>query len=75
MDIREDAHRLLDELDENQVVTAAELLRDLVRQRRPRDDEPAAPSRRPLSFIGMISAEPDLAERSAEILPRELGQG
>ncbi|MGH3821476.1 MAG: hypothetical protein ACRDRA_01315 [Pseudonocardiaceae bacterium] len=75
MDIRADAHRLLDELDEDQVATATELLRDLVRQRRPLDDEPAAPSRRPLSFIGMISAEPDLAERSAEILRRELGHG
>lgn len=39
MDIRENAHRLLDELDEDQVATAAELLRDLVRQRRPLDDE------------------------------------
>jgi hypothetical protein len=75
VDIREDAHRLLDELDEDQVAAAAELLRDLVRQRRPLDDEPAATSRRQLSFVGMISAEPDLAERSAEILRRELGQG
>lgn len=39
MDIREDAHRLLDELDEDQVATAAELLRNLARQRRPVDDE------------------------------------
>jgi hypothetical protein len=70
VDIREDAHRLLDELDEDQIATAAELLRNLVRQRRPLNDEPAAPSRRRLSFIGMISAEPDLAERSAEILRR-----
>lgn len=46
MDIRQDAHRLLDELDEDQVATAAALLRDLVRQRRPLDDEPAAPLRR-----------------------------
>ncbi|MGH3687724.1 MAG: hypothetical protein ACRDRU_00875 [Pseudonocardiaceae bacterium] len=68
MDIRADAHRLLDELDEDQVATAAELLRDLVWQRRPLDNEPAPPPRRQLSFIGMISAEPDLAERSAEIL-------
>lgn len=75
MDIREDAHRLLDELDEDQVATAAELLRDLVQQRRPLDDEPTAQPRRQLSFVGMISAEPDLAERSAEILRRELGQG
>jgi hypothetical protein len=75
VDIREDAHRLLNELDEDQVATAAELLRDLVRQRRPLDDEPAAQPRRQLSFVGMISAEPDLAERSAEILRRELGQG
>lgn len=28
MDIREDAHRLLDELHEDQFATAAELLRD-----------------------------------------------
>lgn len=75
MDIRGDAHRLLDELDEDQVAAAAELLRDLVRQQRPLDDEPAAPPRRQLSFVGMISAEPDLAERSAEILRHELGQG
>ncbi|MGH3768085.1 MAG: hypothetical protein ACRDS0_10830 [Pseudonocardiaceae bacterium] len=39
MDTRHDAHRLLDELDEDQVATATELLRDLVRQRRPLDDE------------------------------------
>lgn len=39
MDIRADAHRLLDDLDEDQVATAAELLRDLVRQRRPLEDE------------------------------------
>ncbi len=75
MDIREDAHRLLDELDEDQIATAAELLRDLVRQRRPLDDEPAAQPRRQLSFVGMISAEPDLAERSAEILRHGLGKG
>ncbi len=75
MDIREDAHRLLDELDEDQVATASELLRDLVRQRRPLDDEPAGQPRRQLSFVGMISAEPALAERSADILRRELGQG
>ncbi|MGQ0778560.1 MAG: hypothetical protein ACT4NY_29805 [Pseudonocardiales bacterium] len=78
MDIRENAHRLLDELDEDQVSTAAELLRDLVQQRHPLDDDPdelTAQQRRQLSFVGMISAEPDLAERSAEILRRELGQG
>ncbi len=74
MAIREDAHRLPDELDEDQVATGAELLRDLARQRRPLADEPTAPLRRQLSFVGMISAEPDLAERSAEILRRELGQ-
>jgi hypothetical protein len=66
----ESPHRLLDELDDDQLATAAELLRDLVRQRRPLDDEAAIPSRRQLSFIGRISAEPDLAERSAEILRR-----
>jgi hypothetical protein len=44
---REDAHRLVDALDEQQA--------------------------REFAWIGMLSAEPDLAERSSDILRQELG--
>ena len=63
---REDAHRLVDALDEQQVRQAVEVLRELADEP---DDEPA----REFAWIGMLSAEPDLAERSSEILRRELG--
>ncbi|HEX5404313.1 MAG TPA: hypothetical protein VFX16_18645 [Pseudonocardiaceae bacterium] len=62
----EDAHRLVDELDEQQVRQAVGVLRQLA-------DEPDEQPAREFAWIGMLSAEPDLAERSSEILRRELG--
>lgn len=64
---REDAHRLVDALDEQRARQAVEVLRQLADES---EDEPA----RDFAWIGMLSAEPDLAERSGEILRRELGQ-
>lgn len=63
---REDAHRLVDLLDEEQVRQAVEVLRQLA-------DEPEEQLARDFAWIGMLSAEPDLGERSSEILRRELG--
>jgi hypothetical protein len=68
--IREDAHRLVDALDEQQVRQAVEVLRELADEP---DDQPDDQPAREFAWIGMLSAEPDLAERSSEILRRELG--
>ena len=59
----EEAHRLVDALDEGQVGPAVEVLRVL------------AGGTQPCGFgwIGMLSAESDLGGRSGEILRRELG--
>ena len=63
---RDELHHLVDQLDDDTVPGAAELLRDLAaRQGRPR--------RRP-SWFGALSAGPDFAERSEEILRAELGR-
>ena len=62
----DDLHRLVDQLAEDQVAQAQSSMLGLVQQRRP-SDAPTKPRRR-LSFIGTLSAEPDLAERSEEIL-------
>lgn len=62
----DDLHRLVDQLAEDQVAQAQSFMLGLVQQRRP-SDTPTKPRRR-LSFIGTLSAEPDLAERSEEIL-------
>jgi hypothetical protein len=66
-DIRADAHRLVDALDDAQVSNAVQVLRQLA-------DEPQDTPERQLAWIGMLSAEPDLAERSSEILRQELGR-
>jgi hypothetical protein len=63
---REDAHRLVDALDEQQVRQAVEVLRQLA-------DEPDEQPAREFAWIGSWSAEPDLGEQSGEILRRELG--
>lgn len=62
---REDAHRLVDALDAVDVGTAVALLQQLAE---------GVPQR---SFQGFDSfdGEPDLSERSAGILRRELGGG
>jgi hypothetical protein len=61
---RDDAHRLVDALDDDQVAQAVQVLRQLA-------DEPEEPLAREFSWIGMLSAEPDLAERSSQIVRRE----
>jgi hypothetical protein len=63
---REELHHLVDELDEETVPNATELLRELA----------AGMSRlrsRP-SWFGALQAGPDYAERSDEILRTELGR-
>jgi|AntDryMetagUQ889_1029465.scaffolds.fasta_scaffold00552_4 hypothetical protein len=75
MTAREDLHRLVDELDEERVDDARELLRRL----RPRQGEPARDSgtgrRRVIAFTGALFAEHDLAEHGEEIMRTELGHG
>jgi len=63
---RDDAHRLVDALSDDQVQSAVQVLRQLA-------DEPAEEPVREFAWIGMLSAEPELAEDSADILRRELG--
>jgi hypothetical protein len=63
----DELHRLVDQLTEDQVAQAQSFMLGLVKQRQPSDEPPGEPRRR-LSFIGTLSAEPDLAERSEEIL-------
>ncbi|HEY0637760.1 MAG TPA: hypothetical protein VGD67_08950 [Pseudonocardiaceae bacterium] len=66
----EDLHRLVDRLSTEQVDQARSFMLRLVGDRSgDRLGESAAePVRRHLSFAGSISAEPDLATRSSEIL-------
>jgi hypothetical protein len=49
---RDDAHRLVDALDDDQVAQAVEVLRQLA-------DEPEESPAREFAWIGMLSAEPD----------------
>ena len=64
---RDELHRLIDDLADDQLTDAGELLRRLQQRR----DEPSLG--RPLSIIGLFEGEPDLAHQSSEILRRELG--
>lgn len=69
----DELHRLVDSLTPAQ----AEAVRGVVLQfvRPPSGDQDAQRQhrRRRLSFAGIMSAEPDLADRSEEILRREFG--
>lgn len=69
----EDLHRLVDRLNPDQAdalrAVALQLVTSAAEPERPEDDEPVR--RRHLSITGIIEAEPDLAERSEDIL-REL---
>jgi hypothetical protein len=68
MSTRDELHRLVDELDEQQLPDATAFLRTL----KP-DDVPRQPRRR-LSLTGAYdSGRTDVATRSAEILRDELG--
>ncbi len=63
---REELHHLVDELDEETVPSAAELLRELAAGRSRQRSRP--------SWFGALQAGPDFAERSEEILRTELGR-
>jgi hypothetical protein len=63
---RNELHQLIDQLDDETVPWAAELLRELATRH-------ARPRRRP-SWFGALSAGPDFAERSEEIIHGELGR-
>lgn len=63
---REDAHRLVDASDDQQVRQAVEMLRQLADE----SDEQATGES---AWIRSWSAESDLGERSGEILRQELG--
>lgn len=63
---REELHQLVDDLDEETVPSAAELLRDLAARRSRQRSRP--------SWFGALRAGPDFAERSEEILRTELGR-
>jgi hypothetical protein len=70
----EDLHRLVDQLTPGQAQEVREHVLRLVEEEdavRPRLDQEVP---RDLSFIGLIHAEPDLAERSEQILRDELGR-
>jgi hypothetical protein len=69
----EDLHRLVDRLTPGQ---ARELRNHALRLVEEDREEPPAKARsvpRDLSFVGIIHAEPDLAERSEDILRQEFG--
>ncbi len=63
---REELHHLVDELDEETVLNATELLRELAAGRSWQRSRP--------SWFGALRAGPDFAERSDEILRTELGR-
>lgn len=65
---REDAHHLVDAVPDDVVPAVIEWLRQLTEGGRPL-------ARRRFQSLGAGEAESDLAERSAEILRRELGEG
>lgn len=67
-----DLHRLVDQLTDEQVAEARTFMLGLVRQRESRENRSGS-ARRQLSFIGIVDADPDLAERSEDIL-RELAR-
>lgn len=75
MGAREDLHRLVDELDDDALRDAAEVLSRMVSPRTPDHDDLDTPRRRRLSFVGTLSSgQGDLAARSDEILRAELGR-
>jgi hypothetical protein len=63
---RDALHHLVDELDEESVPGATELLRELAAVRSRQRGRP--------SWFGALQAGPDFAERSEEILRAELGR-
>lgn len=73
MPARDEFHHLVDDLPDEQVEPLLALVRASMQdQQADTDAEP--PRRRRLSFAGLISAEPDLAERSEDIIRDEFGR-
>ena len=64
--MREELHQLVDQLREDELRPALELIRDRVTEH---DGQS-----RDLPFFASFEAEPDLAERAEEILSAELGR-
>ena len=64
--MRDELHHLVDQLPEAEVQPAMELIRDRLGEH----DEQG----RELPFFASFEADPDLAERSEEILSAELGR-
>jgi len=64
--MREELHQLVDQLPEDELQPALELIRGRVTEH----DGPG----RDLPFFASFEAEPDLAERAEEILSAELGR-
>ncbi|MFI6040658.1 hypothetical protein ACIA8C_03425 [Nocardia sp. NPDC051321] len=79
----EEVHRLVDHLSANQVRRLRLLVADdpelgkiagaLAEAHTDQASDISKPRRRSLGFIGTLEAEPDLAERSAEIVREGLG--
>jgi hypothetical protein len=67
----EDLHRLVDRLTPDQAREVRTHVLRLVEQEPDMRPETDRDTPRELSFIGLIHAEPDLAERSEEILREE----
>jgi hypothetical protein len=65
--MRDELHHLVDQLPEAELRPALELIRGRV-------DEHGGAGGRDLPFFASFEAEPDLAERSEEILRAELGR-
>lgn len=64
--MREELHRLVDQLREGELRLALELIRDRVTEH--------GGQGRDLPFFASFEAEPDLTERAEEILSAELGR-
>jgi hypothetical protein len=72
MSSREDLHQLVEQLDVDDLDAAESALRGLVQRSA---ETPVRAPRRRFRFAGGMTAEPDLAARSSEILRDELGRG
>ena len=64
--MREELHRLVDQLREAELRSALELIRDRLTEH--------GGQGRDLPFFASFEAEPDLAERAEEMLSAELGR-
>ncbi|HEY6279037.1 MAG TPA: hypothetical protein VIX86_22215 [Streptosporangiaceae bacterium] len=62
--MRDELHHLVDQLPEGELQPALELIRGRIAEQAPARDLP---------FFASFEADPDLAERSEEILRAELG--